>query len=69
MESFQIEAEKITPDAKIYDDLDIDSIDAVDLLVRLQPFLGEKQVSPKDFKQVRTIDDLTRTLVRIINEP
>lgn len=68
VETFQIDPNTITPEAKIYDDLDIDSIDAVDLLVKLQPFLGAKQVTPAAFKQVRTISDLTKTLVEIINK-
>ena len=68
VETFQIDPNTITPEAKIYDDLDIDSIDAVDLLVKLQPFLGSKQVTPAAFKQVRTISDLTKTLVEIINK-
>lgn len=68
IDTFEIEPEKIVLQAKIYDDLDIDSIDAVDLLVKLQPFIGDKRISPADFKQVRTIEDLTKTLVRLINE-
>ncbi len=67
IETFEIEAEKIVPEAKIYDDLDIDSIDAVDLIVKLQPFIGSKKITPAAFKSVRTIGDLTKTLTSIIN--
>ncbi len=67
IETFEIDAEKIVPEAKIYDDLDIDSIDAVDLIVKLQPFIGSKKITPAAFKSVRTIGDLTKTLTSIIN--
>ena len=65
--TFEIEPERITPEARFYDDLDLDSIDAVDLLVKLRPFVGQKTISPNDFKQVRTIGDLTKVLEKIIN--
>lgn len=67
VETFEIEPERITPEARFYDDLDLDSIDAVDLLVKLRPFVGQKTISPNDFKQGRTIGDLTKVLEKIIN--
>ena len=67
VETIEIEPERITPEARFYDDLDLDSIDAVDLLVKLRPFVGQKTISPNDFKQVRTIGDLTKVLEKIIN--
>lgn len=67
VETFEIEPERITPEARFYDDLDLDSIDAVDLLVKLRPFVGQKTISPNDFKQVRTIGDLTKVLEKFIN--
>lgn len=33
VETFEINPENVVPEAKLYDDLDLDSIDAVDLLV------------------------------------
>ena len=68
VETFEIEEGKIVPEAKIYEDLDIDSIDAVDLIVKLQPFIGTKKITPAAFKSVRTIGDLTKVLSDIINE-
>lgn len=69
VETFEVKPEEVTKDAKIYDDLDIDSIDAVDLMVKLQPFIVNRRISPADFKSVRTIGDLTETLVKLINAP
>ena len=66
-EAFEIDPAAVDPEAKLYDDLDLDSIDAVDLIVKLRPFIGEKTVSPNDFKQVRTVGDLTKVLGTLIN--
>lgn len=66
-EAFEIDPAAVVPEAKLYDDLDLDSIDAVDLIVKLRPFIGEKTVSPNDFKQVRTVGDLTKVLEALIN--
>lgn len=54
---FELESEAITEDAHLYDDLDIDSIDAVDLIVELKAYTGKK-ISPEDFKNVRTVGDI-----------
>ena len=39
-ESFGIAGERVLPAARLGEDLDIDSIDAVDLIVQLKPLLG-----------------------------
>lgn len=54
---FEIDESLVTRDANLYEELDIDSIDAVDLLVRLRELTGQR-ISPEEFQQVRTIDDV-----------
>lgn len=54
---FEIDEALVTRDANLYEELDIDSIDAVDLLVRLRE-LTDQRISPEEFQQVRTIDDV-----------
>lgn len=56
-EMFELPADKVTPDAKLFEDLDLDSIDAVDLVVRLQDLTGRK-IKPEQFKTVRTVSDV-----------
>lgn len=56
-EMFEVPPEKITPDAKLFEDLDLDSIDAVDLVVKLQELTGRK-FKPEEFKSVRTVSDV-----------
>ncbi len=55
--SFDVPRDLITPDADLVDQLNLDSIDAIDLMVRIQEITGRK-VSPDEFKSVRTINDV-----------
>ena len=56
-EEFEIEESLIKNDADLFVDLDMDSIDAVDLAVRLQQFT-DKRISPEEFKKIRTVKDV-----------
>jgi acyl carrier protein len=56
-ELFEVPQGKITLDARLYEDLDLDSIDAVDLVVKLQNYTGKK-IDASEFKAVRTVGDV-----------
>jgi len=66
-EQFEIEANKITREARLYDDLDIDSIDAVDLMVELKSLTGKK-MALEDFQEVKTIGDVVEAIYRVTKE-
>jgi acyl carrier protein len=66
-EMFEIDPSEIVPSAKLYDDLDIDSIDAVDLVARLRSITGKK-IEAEMFKSVRTIEDVVDAVYRLVNE-
>jgi acyl carrier protein len=53
-EAFEIDPLRVTPDAHLFDELDLDSIDAVDLAIKLQQMTG-KRIRPDEFKSVRTV--------------
>lgn len=57
VQTFDLDPELVVPQARLREDLDIDSIDAVDLMVKLQEITGKK-VTPEQFKSVRTINDV-----------
>jgi acyl carrier protein len=63
---FEIEAGAVTPEASLNRDLDIDSIDAVDLMVKLRTVTG-RRIQPEDFKNARTVQDVVDTLYRMYN--
>lgn len=64
---FELNADDVTLDARLYEDLDFDSIDAVDMIVRLKEMTG-KAVKAEDFKAVRTIGDVVETVYKMVNE-
>ena len=66
-EMFEIEADEVTLDAHLYEDLDFDSIDAVDMIVKLKEITG-KALKPEDFKNARTINDMVEAVYKLINE-
>ena len=66
-EMFELEKAKITPEANLYTDLDIDSIDAVDLAVKLKDMTG-KRLQPEVFKSVRTVQDVVDALAALLSK-
>ncbi|WP_414829112.1 acyl carrier protein [Alteromonas sp. H39] len=64
VELFDLEESEIVPEARLYEDLDIDSIDAVDLLIDLKK-TTEVEISPAQFKQVRTVQDVVDVFDRL----
>ncbi|WKE64000.1 acyl carrier protein [Gallaecimonas kandeliae] len=65
VEDFEVEASNVTPDAHLYSDLDLDSIDAVDLVVKLQDLTGKK-IQPEQFKAVRTVQDVVDAVLSLV---
>jgi len=65
-EEFEIDAAKLVPDVNLFEELDLDSIDAVDLVVRLQQETGKK-VNPEDFKKIRTLRDVVSAVSKLVN--
>lgn len=64
-ELFEVEESLISEESQLYDDLDIDSIDAVDMIVELKSFTGKK-ISPEDFKSVRTVGDVVDAVCELL---
>jgi len=56
-ENFAIEPERVTSETHLFEELDLDSIDAVDLAIKLQEMTG-KRIKPEEFKSVRTVGDV-----------
>jgi len=66
MEDFEIEAGSVTLDADLAEDLDLDSIDAVDLVVKFQKLIG-KRIPAEEFKTVRTVGDVVERVYENIS--
>jgi len=66
VELFGLDPRRITPQARLADDLEIDSIDAVDLVEHFHRRTGRK-LSPEDFRAVRTVGDLAQAIERLVS--
>ena len=68
VELFELDADRITLESSLYDDLEIDSIDAVDLIDHIKRQTGRK-VSAEDFKAVRSVNDVVEAVYRLVSSP
>jgi len=64
---FELDQRKIVPEARLYDDLDIDSLDAIDLILELKQLTGRK-VQPEQFKHVRTVGDVVSAVQTLLRD-
>ena len=58
-DSFELEPETIKPDSTLYEDLDLDSIDAVDIFVQMRDITGRRP-NPEKAKEIRTVEELVQ---------
>ena len=66
-EYFEVPKSKITMEASLYEEMDLDSIDAVDLIVKLQE-LTKQKIAPDDFREVRTMGDVVEKVYALIKK-
>jgi acyl carrier protein len=67
-ESFDLRADQVRPDAHLIDDLDLDSIDAIDFVVGLEEETG-LDVSEDELKAIRVVQDVVDLVHRKLAEP
>ncbi len=66
-ESFEIEKDRLHPDAHIFTDLGLDSLDIVDLIVALQTAFGVKIRTDEKVRDIRTLGDVYRFIDEVKN--
>ena len=66
VELFELDAERVTLEANLYQDLEIDSIDAVDLIDHIKRQTGKK-IAAEEFKAVRTVGDVVEAVYQVVN--
>ncbi|MGH8161074.1 MAG: acyl carrier protein [Gammaproteobacteria bacterium] len=64
VERFELDPAAVTSDARLFDDLGLDSIDAVDLALSIQDATG-LDASPQEFMDARTVGDVERQIRRL----
>lgn len=63
-ELFELEDEQLREEARLYDDLDIDSIDTIDLIIELKRFVN-RDIDAQQFKDARTLGDVVDIIDKI----
>ena len=66
-QGFEIPMEKLTPGARLYEELELDSLDAIDMIVALEEKIGRK-VNIERFKTARTISDIYDVVFELAGE-
>ncbi len=67
-EEFELDPQIMTPEATLYDDLGLDSLDAVDMVVVLEKSFGMKLTDEEALRSIRTMDDLFQFIIRLKSE-
>lgn len=65
VELFELDAAQIQLESKVVEDLDLDSIDALELAVRMEAMTGQR-FDPESFREMRTVKDIVDILERIL---
>jgi acyl carrier protein len=66
-ENFAIDPARVTEESHLFEELDLDSIDAVDLAIKLQEMTG-RRIKPEEFKSVRTVGDVIVAVESLLAE-
>ena len=68
VELFELDPARVSLESNLYQDLEIDSIDAVDLIDHIKRQTGKK-LAAEEFKAVRTVGDVVEAVLQLVNAP
>jgi acyl carrier protein len=68
VQEFDLAPDLVVPQALLVEDLDLDSIDAVDLIVKLKDYTTDR-IDPAQFKNVKTLQDVVDILFPLVKAP
>lgn len=63
-EEFELDAEQMRPEARFKEDLDLDSLDAVDMVIVLEKTFSIKIGRDPAVMQIRTVGDMHEYIIR-----
>lgn len=66
VDDLEIPEAEIKESSNLFTDLDLDSIDAVDIAVRMQRYT-DKKLPPEEFKKIQTFDDVVNAVWNLMN--
>jgi acyl carrier protein len=65
-EEFELDLEKLVPDALLFEDLELDSLDRVDTVIMLERAFKFKIREEEAIREIRTLGDLHRFVINKI---
>ena len=68
IDRFELEESELAAEKSLVDDLQLDSLDMVDMIVGLQQKFGINLRDNKDIRQVRTLGDVYALFEKLISE-
>ena len=63
---FEVDEDKIMPEANLFTDLELDSLDAIDLMVTLDKELGI-EMKTEQMENLRTVEDVCNFVIACSN--
>ncbi len=67
VDMFEVDADKVTLEARLYEDLDLDSIDAIDMAVKMQEMTG-RRVEEQELRKIRTVGDVVALIEGVLRQ-
>ena len=64
-EMFELDPKIVTPEARLVEDLDLDSIDAIDMAARIQELTG-RRLDEADLRGIRTVSDVVDVIDKML---
>lgn len=66
-EEFEIDADLLKPEALLFEDIGLDSLDAVDLIVMIDKELGVR-IEEEEARAIRTLDDVYQIIDKLLKK-
>ena len=66
-EEFEIDAQLLKPEALLYEDIGLDSLDAVDLIVMVDKELGVR-IEEDEARSIRSLEDVYKIIDELLKE-
>ena len=65
VEMFELDSKSVTMEARLFEDLDLDSIDAIDLAAKMQEFTG-RRLTEDELGKIRTVGNVVDVLEKTL---
>ncbi len=67
-EEFELDRDDMTPDANLYEDLGLDSLDTVDMVIVLEGAFNFKIREEEAIREIRTLGDIHRFVLSKVDQ-